>query len=179
MKLFGGKTSGKKKGSKKKGLFSPQVSSAGAVVPPEIVLSFPKFENEESMSESEICVACHGCCSYVTIPLEYPRSRTKIEEYRWYLVHRNVEIFIDHDSEWQLLFKTPCDYLDGKGYCTIYETRPDICREYQADSCSRVGSDHTHLFAKPEELLAYLDEKKGKRKKTTLKSAAKKKKKNK
>lgn len=126
----------------------------------EIELHFPQFENEDQMTESEICIACHGCCSYVTVPLEYPRSRQKRDLYTWYLHHRNVEIFIDHDRVWNLLFKTPCDQMSTDGACNVYETRPDICREYSAKACSRVGSDHTDLFRTPEDMFEYLENRK-------------------
>ncbi len=126
----------------------------------EINLRFPHFEDERNMTESQICVACHGCCNYVTIELDFPKSSRARDEYRWYLLHRNVEIFIDNDESWQLLFKTPCDRLGTDGMCKVYESRPDICRAYSADGCSRTGKDHQHLFATPEELDAFLSKKK-------------------
>ncbi len=129
----------------------------------EVELHFPKFENEESMTESEICIACNGCCSYVTAPLEPPRSKAQKDMYTWYLLHRNVEIYIDHDKEWQLLFKTPCDKLKANGFCGIYETRPKICRDYTPDGCSRAGKDYIELFKNPEELNAYLESRKRKK----------------
>ncbi len=129
----------------------------------EIELHFPRFENEEKMTESEICVLCHGCCSYVTADIEKPETKERIEEYRWYLFHRNTEIFIDNDGNWQLLFKTPCNELDENGYCKVYEIRPQICRDYSAEYCSRTGKDHTHLFKTPEELTAFLKTRAGKK----------------
>ena len=139
----------------------------------EIELNFPKFENEETMTTSEICVACAGCCNYVTVPLAYPRSKDQRDMYTWYLLHRNVEIYIDHDNDWQLLFKTPCDKLQSNGMCGIYADRPQLCRDYSPDSCSRTGKDYVHLFKKPDEMMAFLTE----RKKKTAKRASPKKKK--
>lgn len=125
----------------------------------EIELVFPKFNQEEKMTESEICMKCHGCCTYVAVPLEYPRSADALDTYVWYLLHRNVEIEIDNYNKWFLVFKTPCDKLLPNGACTIYESRPEICRDYSADSCSRTAKDHTHQFKKPEELMAYIKQK--------------------
>jgi len=136
----------------------------------EMELVFPKFKDEEKMTESEICIACHGCCNYVTVPVEYPRSKDKIDNYVWYLLHRNVEIYIDNYKKWFLLFKTPCDKLGANGACGIYETRPQVCRDYSADACSRVGKDHTHLFKRLDELLAFLQA--GKKKTARKKRAA-------
>lgn len=126
----------------------------------EIELIFPKFKNEDQMTESEICVKCHGCCMYVTVPLDYPRSNDQKDMFRWYLLHRNVEIYIDHDKEWHILFKTPCDKLLSNGMCSIYETRPQICKDYSADSCSRTGKDYIELFRKPDDLEKYFEKRK-------------------
>jgi len=144
----------------------------------EIDLIFPKFENEDKMTESEICLACHGCCSYITVVIDSPRSKDQRDSYGWYLSHRNVEIYIDHDNDWNLLFKTPCNNLLPGGICGIYEKRFDICREYEADSCSRVGSDSKIIFTTAEELYKYLDKKKAKnsKKKSSGKKTAVKKK---
>ncbi len=135
----------------------PQLKTAG-----EVDLTFPRFENEKQMDQTEICLKCHGCCMYITVPLEYPRSNDQRDLYTWYLLHRNVEIYIDHDKSWAIIFKTPCDKLLANGMCSIYETRPQLCRDYSPDSCSRVGKDHVHLFQTPAEMHAYLDRNKKK-----------------
>lgn len=132
-------------------------------------LIFPQFENEDKMTESEICCKCTGCCRYVTIPLEKPRSKEKIDHYIWYLLHKNVQIYIDNDGDWNLLFITPCTKLLPTGKCAIYPTRPKICKDYSPKSCSRTGKDHTHLFMTPEAMLEYLEEQKVKRKKKAKK----------
>ena len=132
-------------------------------------LVFPQFENEDKMTESEICVKCTGCCRYVTVEIAKPRSKEKIELYTWYLLHKNVQIYIDNEKTWNLLFITTCTKLGGDGRCNIYQTRPKICKEYSPKSCSRTGKDHTHLFMTPEALLDYLEEEKSKKKKVPRK----------
>ncbi|MCB1170266.1 MAG: YkgJ family cysteine cluster protein [Leptospiraceae bacterium] len=145
----------------------PQLQTAG-----EIDLTFPRFPDEKQMDQTEICLKCHGCCMYITVPLEYPRSHDQRDLYTWYLLHRNVEIYIDHDKTWAIIFKTPCDKLLANGMCSIYETRPQLCRDYSPDSCSRVGKDHMHLFQTPAEMHAYLD--RNKKKSGSAKKSAKK-----
>lgn len=140
----------------------------------EIELVFPKFPDEDKMTESEICVRCHGCCMYVTVPLDSPRSKDQKDLFRWYLLHRNVEIYIDHDRQWQILFKTPCTKLLDNGMCAVYETRPQICRDYKADACSRVGKDYIELFKTQAELDLYFESRKSATaKKTAPKTAGK------
>jgi Fe-S-cluster containining protein len=140
----------------------------------EIKLNFPRFPDEVSMTPEQICIACHGCCFYVTAPLDTPKSKQQKDLYSWYLHHQNVEIYVDHDKAWQLLFKTPCNHIGKDGMCGVYETRPDICRDYSSTNCSRVGDDHIVLFTKPEEMFAWLDSKKTTAKKTQKKSSKKK-----
>ncbi|MCB1141069.1 MAG: YkgJ family cysteine cluster protein [Leptospiraceae bacterium] len=123
-------------------------------------LEFPKFKNEKAMTVSEICCKCTGCCRYVSTVLEKPRNKSTIDHYVWFLLHKNVQIYIDNEGDWNLLFITPCTELQPDGRCGIYETRPVICKEYSPDSCSRVGKDHTHLFKTPAALLEYLEEQK-------------------
>jgi hypothetical protein len=61
-------------------------------------LIFPKFENEDKMTESEICCKCTGCCRYVSVDIKKPRSKDAIDLYVWYLLHKNVQIYIDNDK---------------------------------------------------------------------------------
>ncbi len=134
-------------------------------------LVFPQFENEEKMTESEICCKCTGCCRYVTVGIDKPRKKETIDHYVWYLLHKNVQIYIDNDGDWNLLFITPCTKLLPNGKCAIYASRPKICKDYSPKSCSRTGKDHTHLFMTPEALLEYLEEEKKKRKEKKVRKA--------
>ena len=136
-------------------------------------LVFPQFENEDKMTVSEICCKCTGCCRYVSVDLKKPRSKDQIDLYVWYLLHRNVQIYIDNDKGWNLLFITPCTKLQGDGKCGIYPTRPKLCKDYSASSCSRTGKDHTHLFMTPDALLNYLEEEKNKKSKKKVSSTKK------
>lgn len=130
-------------------------------------LVFPKFKNEKKMTVSEICCACTGCCGYVSVQIYPPKKKVDIDHYTYYLLHQNVQIYIDNDDEWNLLFITPCTQLDKEtGFCKIYSKRPQICKDYSPDNCSRVGKDHKHLFQTPKSMLSYL-KKKNKNKKTT------------
>jgi Fe-S-cluster containining protein len=137
-------------------------------------LVFPQFPNEESMTESEICCKCTGCCRYVSVGIDKPgRSKDKIDHYVWYLLHKNVQIYIDNDGDWNLLFITPCTELGSDGKCGVYSTRPKICKDYSPKSCSRTGKDHTHLFMTPKAMLEYLESEKAKRKAKKEKSSKK------
>lgn len=134
-------------------------------------LVFPQFENEDEMSQSEICIRCSGCCNYVVLPIDKPKTKTNIDQYTWFLLHKNVQIYIDNDDSWNILFITPCTKLKANGGCSIYEKRPKICKDYSPESCSRVGKDHKVIFETPEAMIAYIEaekEKRKRKKKTTI-----------
>ena len=53
---------------------------------------------------------------------------------RWYLLHGQASVFTE-DDDWYLLMHTQCKHLGEDNLCQIYETRPQICRDYTIDSC--------------------------------------------
>ncbi len=79
-------------------------------------------------------VTCDGCCArccrYVATQIDKPRSKREYDYIRWYLKHRDVNVFIDHGGGWFVEFETPCDHLDDDHRCSCYETRPQICRRH-------------------------------------------------
>ena len=81
-------------------------------------------------SESEIvdCDACNAdCCKYVATEIDAPTDKNDYDNIRWYLMHKNVNVFIDHDDNWYLEFETVCVHLGDDNRCKIYKKRPAIC----------------------------------------------------
>ena len=103
------------------------------------------------------CEACGAaCCRYVAMEIDRPRSNKDYDTIRWYLLHENVSVFIDHDGDWFVEFKTVCRELDDSGRCRIYGERPWICREHGNDNlCEYFDTPYVHSFSTPEELDAY------------------------
>lgn len=124
---------------------------------PEMELYFPKFSKklEEELSIEEKCILCNGCCNYITIPID-PPTNENFDLYKWYLYHKNIEMYLDHDNQWHLLIKTPCENLETDGTCKIYEKRPNICKEYDPNNCSRTGKDYQILIKKAKQLENYI-----------------------
>ena len=77
---------------------------------------------------------------------------------RWYLLHERAAVFVDDDT-WYLLVYSPCNFLDKEtNLCSIYETRPNICREYSSDACEY--EDHLvydQYFELPEQVEEYAE----------------------
>jgi len=104
------------------------------------------------------CRVCRGrCCTYVVVQIPRPRSKVELDEVRWWLAHRNVEVYIA-DRQWHVQFYTPCRHLTGGGRCRIYPRRYNVCRDHDAEDCEMSGSAYPDdaSFRSPEEFDAYL-----------------------
>ena len=85
-----------------------------------------------------ICGDCDKCCKYVALEIDKPEDKEDFDQIRWFLAHKNVWVFLDHDNSWNIQFNTICEKLEN-GKCSIYEKRPTICRSYTQDTCERHG----------------------------------------
>ncbi len=118
---------------------------------------YPKI-NVEITSENK-CSFCEGakCCNYVTQAIDTPRSIQEFDTLLWQLTHPNVQAYKDEDG-WFLIFFTTCKFLEKDGRCGIYETRPQMCRDYSNDYCefdSPAEEGFELFFDSYESLLKY------------------------
>lgn len=90
----------------------------------------PPLKPGESLCDH--CVA--KCCKYYALPLDEPTEDQDWDFMRWYLVHGDTTLFTE-DGTWYLLVYNQCKHLLSDNRCGIYETRPQICREYSTDNC--------------------------------------------
>lgn len=96
------------------------------------------------MEETNPCFGCTKCCNHVALEIDTPEDKEDFDQIRWFLVHRDVFVFIDHDDSWNLQFNSPCEKLSENGSCTIYDKRPTICREYDSENCERYGEGNSY-----------------------------------
>ena len=104
-----------------------------------------------------LCEHCTAvCCKYVALPIDRPTTLRDFNDMRWYLMHEGVSVFVE-DGDWYVQFATACRNLEPDNHCGIYETRPQICREYKAGECDYESGmhDYEHLFTRPEHIDAY------------------------
>ncbi len=82
------------------------------------------------------CSFCPGtkCCSYFTQQIDTPRSMADFDTLLWQLAHKKTQAYKDEDG-WFLLILNPCRFVKSDGRCGIYQTRPQICRDYSNDYC--------------------------------------------
>lgn len=80
----------------------------------------------------DYCIA--KCCRYFALPIEEPTTFNDWEYIRWFLLHGRASVFTE-EGTWYLLVHTECKHLQPDNRCGIYETRPQICRDYTTDKC--------------------------------------------
>ena len=82
-----------------------------------------------------LCDYCTArCCRYFALPIETPTEHADFDFIRWYLLHDRASMFVEDDT-WYLLVHTVCKHLQSDNRCGIYQTRPQICRDYTTDRC--------------------------------------------
>ena len=114
---------------------------------------------------SILCEHCTAvCCRYLALPIDLPECKRDFDDIRWYLMHDNISIFVE-DGDWYIQFATTCRHLELDNRCGVYETRPQICREYKPGECDYEGGAHDYeqLFTRPEHLDAYVAQRRKKR----------------
>lgn len=105
-----------------------------------------------------LCDHCTAkCCRYFALTIDTPETYEDFDFIRWYLLHRETSLFIEEDT-WYLVVHTACDKLMADNRCGIYETRPQICRDYTTDNCE-FDNDATYdqLFETAEQFHEYMD----------------------
>lgn|GEM_PF-799000 len=105
-----------------------------------------------------LCQYCTArCCSYFALPMETPTERNDFENIRWFMLHGRVSVFVDSGT-WFLCVFNKCDHLQPDNMCGIYETRPQICRDYSTDSCEYDNDGiYDQLFETPDQIKEYAD----------------------
>jgi Fe-S-cluster containining protein len=79
--------------------------------------------------------ACRAkCCRYITTVLEPPRRKVDFDELGWFVSHEGVSVYVQ-GRRWHLQVATRCRYLTPGNLCAIYDTRPDVCRDYDPKDC--------------------------------------------
>lgn len=76
------------------------------------------------------CLNCANCCS-TTPALITERDAKRIAKHLKISISNFYSTFIIKDDDGDQVFKkTPCVFLGIDNFCSIYEVRPEACREY-------------------------------------------------
>jgi Fe-S-cluster containining protein len=113
------------------------VSSAAGFVALQMLHS-PTSPPTVSAADGGPCHLCNAsCCRYFALHIDTPADEEDYDHIRWYLMHEGVSVWVQ-DDDWYLEVRTVCRHLQLDKTCGIYETRPQICRDYGlpgADPC--------------------------------------------
>lgn len=117
-----------------------------------------KPAREDIPTDSILCEFCTAkCCRYFALPIETPDSLEDFEFIRWYLLHERATVFVEED-DWYLLVHTVCKHLQSDNRCGIYETRPQICRDYTTKDCEYEDEwTYDMYFETPEQVAEYAE----------------------
>jgi hypothetical protein len=111
-----------------------------------------------SLPGAHPCRDCAQCCRYIATQIDDPTAFRDYEHIFWYLAHRDVSVYIDHDGDWYLEFRTVCRHLAPSGTCEIYAERPQICEDYSFEECEVTTREpgYRQRFDSHQELLQWL-----------------------
>ena len=108
-------------------------------------VGLPKIRRKDVPEGKVLCDYCTAkCCRYFALPIETPETYEDYEFIRWFLLHDRATVFKE-DDDWYLLVHTECEHLQSDNRCGIYETRPQICRDYSIKDCE-YEDDWTYDF---------------------------------
>ena len=97
-------------------------------------------------------------------------TRKDFDYIRWYLLHDRATVFTEDDS-WYLLVHNKCKCLGEENLCGVYETRPQICRDYSIDKCEYEDDwVYDHYLETPEQVEEYAEAVLGPRKGQSIRS---------
>ena len=88
----------------------------------------PEFHDEAF--EKVDCLKCANCCK-TTGPLFTQRDMDRIAKHLGIKTGEFIQryLYMDEDGDF-VLKQLPCPFLGADNYCSIYEVRPQACREY-------------------------------------------------
>ena len=129
-----------------------------------VALSLLLRAEPKNMPDPKDGPPCHlctaRCCKYFALPIETPSTLDDYDQIRWYLMHEGVGVWMD-EGDWYLEIRTVCKHLQPDNSCGIYETRPQICRDYGSEKegpCEFFTEDLKYdlYFESDEDLEAWL-----------------------
>jgi len=134
------------------------------------MLYSPADPPKVSSDDGGPCHLCNAsCCRYFALQIDEPLDDEGYDHVRWYLMHEGTVVWVQ-DDEWYLEVRTQCRHLQPDNSCGIYETRPQICRDYGlpgGETCEYFTKDLEYdlEFRNDSEFQAWVEKKKKKEKK--------------
>ncbi len=100
-----------------------------------VVLPPLKPSRAEIPAGAALCSHCTAkCCRYFALPIDPPKTARDWDFVRWYLMHEGASLFRE-EGTWYLMVHAECQNLESDNRCAVYETLPQVCREYSIKDC--------------------------------------------
>ncbi|MCO5234187.1 MAG: YkgJ family cysteine cluster protein [Chitinophagales bacterium] len=88
------------------------------------------YSSDEYIFHKINCLDCANCCK-TTPALILEKDAKRIAKYLKISISEFYQKYTIKDEDKDIVFKkTPCVFLAENNYCSIYEVRPEACREY-------------------------------------------------
>jgi uncharacterized protein len=85
------------------------------------------------------CLKCANCCK-TTSPIFYERDIDRASKALRLKPGDFIDNYLRVDEDGDYVLKgSPCPFLDGDNYCSIYSDRPTACREYPHTNRKRMS----------------------------------------
>lgn len=133
----------------------PEAASLPTIPPPGC---HRKPRRKDLADGDVLCNHCGAkCCRYFALPIDKPKAWQDFDYIRWYLLHERTAIFTDEGC-WYLLVQNRCQHLGDDHRCGIYESRPQICRDYKTNDCEYEDDwVYDHYWETPEQVEEYAE----------------------
>ena len=103
----------------------------------KIVMEKQEISNDRVSGK---CSRCGKCCREIYLSVDKAYTENGLDHLEWARYH-GLNIAYREDSIgrriWGIELNTPCMHLqeeeDGKTSCAIYQTRPQMCRDYTGE----------------------------------------------
>lgn len=95
-------------------------------------------EAHEEVFEKTDCLTCANCCK-TTSPIFYNRDIERLAKYFKIKPGDFIEKYLKIDEDKDYVFRdAPCPFLNSDNFCSVYEERPNACREYPHTDRKRI-----------------------------------------
>jgi Fe-S-cluster containining protein len=93
----------------------------------------------------------------VAVGINAPTGPRYATDILWYLYHDKVNVYVDGDGEWCVMFETRCRNLGEGLLCAVYPERPHICRTFDNRTCEVNSPEGEAItFRDPAQFLEWL-----------------------
>jgi Fe-S-cluster containining protein len=114
------------------------------------------MKKKSKIPKNAYCRKCPAvCCKNLAMAIGKPKTPKEIADLKWQLHFDTVKVYV-HKHHWYQLVEGRCMYLGKDNRCTIYDSRPAMCRKHNPPNCEMFGSYYDVMFHAPRDLDEYL-----------------------